>query len=78
MELGSGLFMYTSVNQDTIVNVSRISCQNESEKIKFLPINNGPFSSRPKPLLQSEAKCKAIDLKITLICARKVLYLASF
>ena len=27
--------------QDTIVNVSRISCQNESEKIKFFPVNNG-------------------------------------
>ena len=57
--------------QDTIVDVSRISCQNESQKIKFLPVNNGPFSSRPKPLFQSEAKCEAIDLKITLICARK-------
>ena len=52
MELGSGLFMYTSVNQDTIVNVSRISCRNESEKIKFLPVNNGPFSSHPKPVLK--------------------------
>ena len=41
LELGSGLFKYRSVNQDTIVNVSRISCQNESEKIKFFAVNNG-------------------------------------
>ena len=27
--------------QDTIVNFSRISCQNESEKIKFFAVNNG-------------------------------------
>ena len=50
LELGRGLFMCTSINQYTIVNVSRISCQNESEKIKFLPVNNGPFSSLPKSL----------------------------
>ena len=49
---------------------------------------NRPFSSSPKPLFQSEAKCEAIDMKnindsffleqIKLFSTRKVLHFASY
>lgn len=40
---------------------------------------NSPFLSFPKPLFQSEANGKAIDMKvIQLIFRRKVLHLGSF
>ena len=46
---------------------------------------NGPFLCCPKPLFESEAKCKTIDIKMTFYChenklifTRKILHLASF
>ena len=30
----------------------------------FQALFNGPFTSCPQPLFQSEAKCKAIDMKM--------------
>ena len=49
------------------------------------PKNKRPFPGCPKPLLQSEANCEAIDMKMSfilmktkLISIRKVFHLASF
>ena len=32
--------------------------------VLFQALFNGPFTSCPQPLFQSEAKCKAIDMKM--------------
>ena len=39
-------------------------CENFHEPFCNYIQENGPFPSCPKPLLQSEAKCEAIDMKM--------------
>ena len=66
---------------------SRVEFSVSKKSTKMLLVNlrhrNRPFSSSPKPLFQSEAKCKAIDdffflLQINFFLTKKVLYFASY
>ena len=66
---------------------ARVEFSVSKKSTKMLLVNlrhrNRPFSSSPKPLFQSEAKCKAIDdffflLQINFFLTKKVLYFASY
>ena len=66
---------------------ARVEFSVSKKNTKMLLVNlrhrNRPFSSSPKPLFQSEAKCKAIDdffflLQINFFLTKKVLYFASY
>ena len=49
-------------------------------RCEYLPVftdpgaNNGPFSSSPVPLFQSESKCETVLMKMTLICMKMKLH----
>ena len=54
------------------------SRQIREQETLIINMQNRPFSTCPKPLFQSEATCKAIDMKMKLTVTRKVLHLAWF